>query len=319
MEFFTGLKQKSIYERRSQADKGAAFAYLGAAILSSSSLVLIAVFLLIEGLAPFFKTYTINGAAFQVNITEFLFSLTWFSYPGQSGILFLVINTLYVSAWACLFAIPFSVLSALFIVKIAPKKIGDAFAFVVELLSAIPSVVYGLFGRGVITSLVDGLALSFGLTTKGGLSTLSGALVLALMIFPTVTTLSVNAIRSVPASLFSASLALGASPFETDFKVVIPAASSGIFAGVVLGLGRALGEATALSMVVGNAGSGPTFDLFGTTSTLTTTMLLGYSEAEGVNAEIRFSLGLALILLIIGVDGLLALLKRLKEHHDGND
>jgi len=208
-------------------------------------------------------------------------------------------------------------LTALFISKIAPKGLGKAMAFVVELLSAIPSVVYGLFGRGFITVLVRDLATAFGIQSKGGLSTLSGALVLSFMIIPIVTSISVNAMDMVPKEFLANSLALGASKPEAYFKLIIPSASSGIFAGTVLGMGRALGEATALSMVVGNAVSGPTFDFFGITSTLTTTMLLGYSEAVGVNAEIRFSIGLVLVLVIIAMDLLLYSLKHAKDKHDG--
>lgn len=314
------------YQRRSRADRGASFAYLGSALLAASSLVLIAVFLLYEGLAPFFKTYSLNGSPYHLDAWAFLSGLSWYTLPSESGIFFLVVNTLWVTLWACLFAIPLSVFGALFITKIAPKVLGEVLAFVVELLSAIPSVVYGLFGRGVITSFVDGFATGLsalfpflGIQSKGGLSVLSGALVLALMILPIITTLSANAMKAVSPNLIAASLALGASKTETYFKIVIPSAFEGIFAGILLGIGRALGEATAVSMVIGNAGSGPTFDLFGITSTLTSTMLLGYSEAEGINAEIRFSLGLALILLIIGIDALLSWIKKWKEHRDGND
>lgn len=307
----------SSYQGRTAADKAASLLYLGAAILASLSLVLIVVFVLYEGLAPFFKTYSINGSSFKADVAQFLFSCSWYSLPNKSGVLFLVINTLYISALACLFAIPVSVLTALFISKIAPKPLGKSMAFVIELLSAIPSVVYGLFGRGFITSAVNCLAASLGIQSKGGLSTLSGALVLSFMVIPIVTSLSVNAMDQVPESYLANSLALGASKPETYFKLIIPSSSGGIFAGTILGVGRALGEATALSMVIGNAGSGPTFDLFGTTSTLTTTMLLGYSEAVGANAEIRFSIGLVLVILIIVIDLLLYSFKHLKDKRDG--
>jgi phosphate transport system permease protein len=305
-------------ERRSAFDKASSFAYLLTALVSASSLVIIAVFLFYEGLKPFFTTYLIAGKPFRVDVLSFLSATSWYGLPATSGIFFLLINTIWLSALALLVALPLSVLSALFITRIAPTPIGETLAFVTELLSAIPSVVYGLFGRGVITGFVNDLATAFSIQSKGGLSVLSGALVLAFMIMPIITTLSVNAMKAVPSVLIASSLALGASKTETNFKIVVRHASNGIFAGTVLGLGRALGEATAISMVIGNAGTGPTFDLFGITSTLTSTMLLGYSESEGVNADIRFSLGLALILLIVGMDALLAFLKKLKERYDGN-
>lgn len=312
------LTKISSYQRRTAADKAASFLYLGAAILSSLSLVLIVSFVLLQGLAPFFKTYKLAGNdSFRVDFWQFLSACSWYTLPSESGVFFLVINTIYISVLACLFSVPISVLTALFISKIAPKGLGRAMAFIIELLSAIPSVVYGLFGRGFVTVLIRDLADFLGIQSKGGLSTLSGALVLSFMIIPIVTSISVNAMDMVPKEFLANSLALGASKPETYFKLIIPSASSGIFAGVVLGMGRALGEATALSMVVGNAVSGPTFDFFGITSTLTTTMLLGYSEAVGVNAEIRFSIGLVLVLVIIAMDLLLYSFKHLKDKHDG--
>jgi phosphate transport system permease protein len=312
-----GLISKDKGVRRTAQDKATSLTYLLTAILSSISLVIIAAFLLYQGLAPFFKTYSQNGQSFKVNVADFLFALHWYNLPKSSGILFLVINTLYLTFLACLLAVPLSVFSALFISKIAPKPLGEILAFAIELLSAIPSVVFGLFGRAFLCPIVDQIAAGLGIQSKGGLSVISGAMVLALMILPIVTSLSENAMKNVPESYLASSLALGASRTETYFKVIIPASSNGIFTGVILGVGRALGEATAVSTVIGNAGSGPTFDLFGTTATLTSTMLLGYSDAEGVNADIRFSLGLALILLIIGVDLLLSYFGRLKERKDG--
>lgn len=306
-------------DKRTAADKAASFAYLFTAIIAASSLILIAVFLLYKGLAPFFKTYEENGVSFRVNLGSFLFALHWYSLPKESGILYLTLNTLYVSLLATLIALPLSVYTALFISKIAPKPLGEILAFAIELLAAIPSVVYGLFGREMICPLIDKFASGIGLASKGGLSTLSAAVVLALMILPILTSLSANAMKNVPQSYLASSLALGASRTETYFKVIIPASRNGIFAGLILGIGRALGEATAVSSVIGNAGSGPTFDLFGTSATLTSNMLLGYSEAVGANAEIRFSIGLALILLIIGVDFFLSFLQKRMAKKYGQD
>lgn len=297
-------------QRRTALDKAASFAYLLTAMVAAASLLLIAGFLLVKGIQPFFTTYNENGVGFTVDFWTFLTALHWYSLPKESGILYLTINTLYVSVLATLIALPLSVYTALFISKIAPKVLGSILSFAIELLAAIPSVVYGLFGRELICPLVNDLANGLGLTSKGGLSTLSAAIVLALMILPILTSLSANAMKNVPSSYLASSLALGASRTETYFKVIIPASRNGIFAGLILGLGRALGEATAVSSVIGNAGSGPTFDLFGTSATLTSNMLLGYSEAVGANAEIRFSIGLALILLIIGVDLLLSLVQK---------
>jgi phosphate transport system permease protein len=304
------IRQGERLRRENRRDAFAGYAYLGSALLCAGFLVVIAIFLLKEGLAPFFKSYLVNGEEFHVNFWEFISATSWYQYPATSGIFYLFINTLLVTGLASLIAIPFSILSALFIARIAPRWLGTLIADCFELLSAIPSVVYGLFGRGVITSGVTALADCFGIQSAGGLSFLSASLVLVLMITPTITSLSYLSMKAVPSSVVAASLALGASPMETNFKIVIRGAESGIFSGIILAVGRSLGEATAVSMVIGNAGSGPTFNLFGTSATLTSTMLLGYSEAVGVNAEIRFSIGLALILLIIVFDVLVGLLKK---------
>jgi phosphate transport system permease protein len=146
--------------------------------------------------------------------------------------------------------------------------------------------------------------------TAGGISTLSTVLVLAIMIMPTRTLLSITAIKAVQKDVEQNSLALGATKMQTLFKITLVDAKSGIFAGIILGVGRALGEATAVSMVAGNAGTGPSFNIFNTTRTLTSTMLLGLKETTGLDYDIRFSVGVILIVLIIVTNLLLNFAKR---------
>ena len=212
---------------------------------------------------------------------------------------FIIINTLVSSFGALLIAFPLSVLTALFIVKTAPKKLAALLTTVVELLASIPSVVYGVFASGTITVLVSGLASSFGFVTAGGSSLLAVILLLAIMIFPTITSLSITAIKSVGKEIEEGSLALGATKTQTNFKVILTSAKSGIFAGAILGIGRAFGEATAVAMVAGNKMFGPTTNLFDTTRTLTTTMLAGLGETTGLDYDIRFSTGLVLMAVIL--------------------
>jgi len=147
--------------------------------------------------------------------------------------------------------------------------------------------------------MVSKLADYWGYQTAGGSSTLATILVLAIMIFPTITVLAASAIKAVSQELIDGSLALGATATQTNFKVVLRDAKSGIFAGAILGLGRAFGEATAVSMVAGNKMFGPTFDLFDITRTLTTTMLAGMKETGGLDYDIRFSIGIVLIVIIL--------------------
>ena len=229
---------------------------------------------------------------------------------GIYGVGFIVINTILSAFLALLIAFPISVLTALFIAKIAPKKLGAIMQNVVELLASVPSIVYGVFAAGVITEIVKYLASLFGYSTFGGSSLLAVIMLLAIMIFPTLTSLSITAIRSVDPSLEHASLALGATETQTNFKVVLTTAKSGIFAGAILGLGRAYGEATAVAMVAGNKLFGPTFNPFDITRTLTSTMLAGLKETTGLDYDIRFSVGLVLIVIIFVSNFILNFVKK---------
>ncbi|WP_075876711.1 phosphate ABC transporter permease subunit PstC [Merdibacter massiliensis] len=277
-----------------------------AAILSGGAIAVIVVFVFMRGVQPFLPGYA-NG---QVNILDFLFGTTWRQDQGIYGVGFIVINTLLTSFGALIISFPLSVLTALFIVKIAPKWLAKVMTTIVELLASIPSVVYGVFAAGVITTMVMNLAASIGVSTAGGNSFLSVILLLAIMIFPTITSLSITAISSVDQALEEGSLALGATRTQTNFKVVLIAAKSGIFAGAILGIGRAFGEATAVAMVAGNKMFGPTFDLFDITRTLTSTMLSGLKETTGLDYDIRFSVGLVLMVVILISNFLLNLMKK---------
>ncbi len=269
-------------------------------LLSSSCVLFIVLFIGVKGVKPFFSTYTIDGATVKVNFWSFLTGLKW-TEDGANGFGagFIILNSIYVTFLTILFTAPISIMSALVIVKMSPKPLGTVLNTIIEILASIPSVIYGMFGKAEITILVKKLADLFNLQTAGGLSTLSSVLVLTMMSIPTVTMLSITAIKAVNKNLELGSLALGASKSETNFKVVLVSARSGIFAGLILGIAKALGEATAITMVCGNAGSGPNFNLFFTTRTLTTTMLSGFSEATGLKYDIRFSVGIMLIIIIL--------------------
>ena len=269
--------------------------FMLAALVSSSMLAVIVIFISLKGITPFSGT---SGYG-SINFFDFLFGSIWRKDQGIYGVGFIIINTLISSFAALLVAFPLSVLTALFIAKIAPKRIAAVMTSIVELLASIPSVVYGVFACGTITVLVNHIALSFGYVSAGGSSLIAVILLLAIMIFPTITSLSITAIQAVDHDLELGSLALGATKTQTNFKVVLASAKSGIFAGAILGIGRAFGEATAVAMVAGNKMFGPTFNLFDTTRTLTTTMLSGLKETSGLDYDIRFSVGLVLMAVIL--------------------
>ena len=292
--------------RNKTLDKIFRYLFMGMAVLSASFIVIIVLFVFVKGVSPFLPNYEYG----QVDIIAFLTGNVYRQDLSVYGVGFIIINTLICSFLALLIAFPISVLTALFIAKVAPKKLGALMQNVVELLAAIPSVVYGIFAAAVITAFVRYLADLLGISTYGGSSLLAVIILLTIMIFPTLTSMAITAIRAVDRDLESASLALGATKTQTNFRVVLVAAKSGIFAGAILGVGRAFGEATAVSMVAGNKLFGPTFDLFDITRTLTSTMLTGLKETSGLDYDIRFSVGLVLIVVIFLSNVILHQLKK---------
>lgn len=266
-----------------------------AGFLSAIFIVLIIVFIVRKGISVFLPSYP-SG---QYPLWDFLKGMKWRQDSALYGVLFIVINTIISALGALLLSFPVSVLTALFIAKIAPKALSKVMVTIVELLAAIPSVVYGVFAAGSIVRWVDNLANALGYSTYGGSSLLAVSILLAIMVFPTMTSLAIVAIQAVPKELTEGSLALGATKTQTNFRVVLTSAKSGIFAGLILGLGRAFGEATAVSMVAGNAMQGPTFNPFDITRTLTSTMLAGLKETQGLDYDIRFSVGIVLMVVIL--------------------
>jgi phosphate transport system permease protein len=280
------------------------------ALLSASFIVMVVLVIIERGLSPFFSN---NDGLGSVNLLRFLTGIVYLDgttfASNAYGIGYLIISTLYIALLSLLLAMPVSIFSALFIAKIAPKRLGNTLRTVTEILAAIPSIVYGLFGAGVILDLVYNLSLVVGVQSSAGFSVLSTVIVLAIMIIPTMTVIAEVAIRSVQKELIQGSLALGATPTQTNFKVVLASAKSGIFTAAILGVGRALGEATAVSLVAGSRRSGISFALFETTATLTSTMLQGMKETVGLDYTIRFSIGLVLMVIILVVNFILNFVK----------
>lgn len=302
---------KKKWQKNALVDQSVKVVLQALAILSASFIFVIAGVILVKGITPFI---TNNGGLGAVPLIPFLTGDTWLIGPTfQSNLYsvgFIIIQTIYVVFLSLLISFPVGVLTALFIAKIAPKKLAELLRTVVEMLASIPSIIYGLFGAGVILQIVYNFSALLGYQSKGGNSVLSTVIILALMTIPTITTVSEVAIRSVDKTLIHGSLALGASPTQTNFKVVLAAAKSGIFTSAILGVGRALGEATAISLVSGGRRSGLSFHLLDTTSTLTTTMLEGMKESAGLDYDIRFSVGIVLMVVILLTNFTLNFIKR---------
>ncbi len=294
-------------DRKRRTDRVVKGIFFLIAALCASIIIFVTGFIIVKGILPFVTDYVSAHDSTQTgrqNFISFFTLTTWNGGEFNHGAGFLIVNTLYATLLSLILSIPISIFTSLFIVRIAPKPLGAIFQSGVELLAGIPSVIFGLFGMGVISPFVKLLASAFDYQSAGGTSLLSGVIILAMMSIPTMTSMSITAIKAVDPALIKASLALGASPAQTNFKVVLKDAQSGIFAGIILGVGRALGEATAVQMVIGNAASGPTFNPLDISSTLTTAILMGIGEAtpNTMGYDIRFSAAILLILVIFAID-----------------
>lgn len=248
----------------------------------------------------------INGtpALFQVGIREILFGTAWkpTAENPSFGILYVILTSIIGTALAVLLGVPIGILTAVFLAETAPRKLAALVKPAVELLAGIPSVVYGLLGLMILNPLMYKLefAIFKGSDTHqftGGANLLSAVIVLAIMILPTVINISESAIRAVHPSLKSASLALGASHIQTIFKVILPAAKSGIITAVVLGVGRAIGEAMAITLVSGSSVNMPL--PFNSVRFLTTAIVAEMGYASGLHRQVLFTIGLVLFVFIM--------------------
>ena len=247
----------------------------------------------------------------KIGLVPFLFGKVWASTSKtnpQYGILPFILTSVYGTAGAIVLGVPIGFFTAVYLAKLAPPRLKSILSSAVSLLSGIPSVVYGLVGMLV---LVPGIRKLFHI--PDGASLLAAIIVLAIMILPSIIKVSVTALEAVPREYEDASLALGATPVETYLRVSVPAARSGIAAAVVLGVGRAIGEAMAVMMVSGNAPNLPT-SLFESVRFLTTAVASEMSYSSGLQQQALFSIALVLFLFILLINATLNFfLKRGKE------
>ena len=259
-------------------------------LITVGCVLLISVYLIVSGIP----------AIRQIGLIPFLFGKTWASTAAEPsyGILPFILTSVYGTAGAIVLGVPVGFLAAVYIAKLAPRRVRDLLQSAVSLLAGIPSVVYGLVGMLI---LVPGIRKIFGVAD--GASLLAAMIVLAIMILPSIIKVSVTALEAVPPEYEDASLALGATPVETYFKVSVPAARSGIAAAVVLGVGRAIGEAMAVMMVSGNVPNMP--GLFQSVRFLTTAVASEMSYSGGLQRQALFSIALVLFLFIMLINATL--------------
>lgn len=254
-------------------------------------------------------------ALHKVGVGDLLFGTVWKPTAAEPsfGIAYIILSSIVGTAASVLLGVPIGLLTAVFLTEVSGKTLAKAVQPAVELLAAIPSVIYGLLGMMLLNPLLYKLekAVFAGSSTHrytGGADLLAAVIVLAIMILPTVISVSASAIRAVPGSLRAASLALGASKMQTIRRVTVPAAKSGILTGVVLGIGRALGEAMAINMVAGGAVNLPL--PFNSVRFLTTQLVSEMGYAEGTHRQVLFTVGLVLYLFIMIVNLVLQRLRR---------
>lgn len=275
------------------------FLFLVCGLITIGFVLLITVFLVISGIP----------AVQEIGLADFLFGDVWASTAADPsfGILPFILASVYGTCGAVIIGVPVGLLCAVFLAKMAPPGIGGIVRNVVDLLAGIPSVVYGLTGMIIIVPCVREV---FGL--PDGANLFSAIIVLAVMILPSVISVSETAIKAVPKEYEEASLALGATKTETVFKVIVPAAGSGIITAVVLGIGRAVGEAMAVMMVAGNVANMP--KLFRSVRFLTTAVASEMAYSSGLQRQALFSIALVLFLMIMFINFVLNLLVKKGEH-----
>ncbi len=269
--------------------------FLTLGLVMVGCVLLISVYLILAGLPALQK----------IGLVQFLFGKEWASTAAEPayGILPFILSSVYGTAGAILLGVPIGFLTAVYLSKAAPKRVKALVSGAVGILAGIPSVVYGLVGMLVLVPAIRSL---FHVPDGAGL--LAAILVLAVMILPSIVKVSMTALDAVPIEYEQASLALGANEVETWFRVSVPAAKSGIATAVVLGVGRAIGEAMAVMMVSGNVANMPS--LFQSVRFLTTAVASELSYSSGLQRQALFSIGLVLFLFILLINAVLQLLLR---------
>lgn len=278
-------------------EKGMEFVFMLCACVSILAVALICIFLFANGVPAMAK----------IGFGKFLLGRTWQAGNGLFGIFPMIIGSIYVTAGAIIVGVPIGILAAVFLARFCPKPLYRIMKPGVELLAGIPSVVYGFFGLMIIVPWVrDTFCPYYG---GNGLSLFSAALLLGIMILPTIISISESAIRAVPDKYYQGALALGATHERSVFRTVVPAAKSGIMAGIVLGIGRAFGETMAVIMIAGNQAWIPD-NMFQGIRTLTANIVMEMGYAQDLHREALIATGVVLFVFILIINTLFSILKR---------
>ncbi|MGN0702073.1 MAG: phosphate ABC transporter permease subunit PstC [Lentihominibacter sp.] len=296
--------------RKAFIEKTANIIFLICAVIAIFAVCAITFYMFIKG-TPALK---------QVGVADLLLGNEWqpAAEDPSYGILYIILASLVGTASAIIIGVPIGLLTAVYLSEMANRRLGSIVGGAVELLAAIPSVIYGLIGMMVLNPVMYAIEKAVFADDPshqftGGANMISAVIVLAVMILPTVISVSTSSLKAVPDYLRAASLSLGATKIQTIFKTVIPAAKSGILTGVVLGIGRALGEAMAINMVAGGAVNLPL--PFNSVRTLTTQIVSEMGYAQGLHREVLFTVGLVLFIFIMIVNWVLLRARKAGAEH----
>ena len=277
-------------------EKGMQVVFLLTACISVLAVVLICIFLFPSGV-PAIK---------EIGLSDFLFGTVWRPANNLYGILHMILGSLYVTAGALVIGVPLGVLSAVFLAQFCPKPLYKPLRAAINLMAGIPSVVYGFFGLVVLVPFVRN---HFG---GYGMGVLTASILLGIMILPTIITVSESALQAVPSSYYDGAVALGASHERSVFFVMVPAAKRGILAGIVLGIGRAIGETMAVIMVAGNQAIIPD-SLTSGVRTLTTNIVMEMGYSTDLHREALIATAVVLFVFILLINLTFSVLSRGKE------
>ena len=283
-------------------EKGMEFVFMLCACVSILAVALICIFLFANGVPAMAK----------IGFGKFLLGRTWQAGNGLFGIFPMIIGSIYVTAGAIIIGVPIGILTAVFMAYYCPERIYKPLKAATELLAGIPSVIYGFFGLVVIVPLVREFGRNMGFHGNGN-SILTASILLGMMILPTIIGLTESSLRAVPEQYYEGAVALGATHERSIFRVVIPAAKSGVIAALVLGIGRAIGETMAVIMVAGNQARMPE-GIFRGVRTLTANIVIEMGYAAGLHREALIATGVVLFVFILILNFSVALLKRRSEH-----
>lgn len=268
--------------------------FLCAALVSIAAVVLICLFLFVNGIPAMAK----------IGMFDFLLGTKWApsNEPARFGIWPMILGSIYITTGAVILGVPIGIMTAICLSRFCNKKVYKIIKPAIDLLAGIPSVVYGFFGMVVLVPFIRNF---FG---GNGYGILTASILLAIMILPTIISVSESALNAVPNSYYEGSLALGATRERSVFRTVVPAAKSGILAGVVLGIGRAIGETMAVILVAGNSAVVPN-SIFSGVRTLTTNIVLEMGYATDLHREALIATGVVLFVLILIINMLFAVIK----------